>query len=290
MSLPRVTATAVLMLLAVAGCARSPQSPPAAGPSAAPMSSATTTPTTTPASPGPWPATSTAPPAVPPAVPTTDPTPGLPTSLLGRDVERVPTSDRVVALTFDAGANADGVSSILATLEQYDVRATFFLTGDFVSSFPDPARRIAAAGHRLGNHSVDHPSFTQLTDEQIRSQLRTAADAISTTTGSPPGPFFRFPYGDRDARTIAVVNAAGYLAVRWTIDSLGWQGTMGGTRDPGFVVQRVLAAGSPGEIVLMHVGSNPDDHSTLDAAALPTIIASLRANGYTFVTLDALVA
>jgi peptidoglycan-N-acetylglucosamine deacetylase len=287
MGLRRVAATATLIVLALAGCARSPQSPPA-GPSAAPVPSATNTPSTTPASPVPsTPPQTTAPPN---PVPTTAPTPGLPASLLGRDLERVPTGDRLVALTFDAGANADGVASILATLEQQQVRATFFLTGDFVGDFPDPARRIVAAGHRLGNHSVSHPYFTQLSDGQIRSELRAAADAISATTGTPPGPFFRFPYGDRDARTIAVVNGAGYLAVRWTVDSLGWQGTMGGTRDAGFVVQRVLAAASPGEIVLMHVGSNPDDHSTLDAAALPTIIASLRANGYTFVTLDALLA
>ena len=72
------------------------------------------------------------------------------------------------------------------------------------------------------------------------------------------------------------------------MDSLGWQGTMGGSRDAAFVTQRVVAAATPGEIVLMHVGSNPNDHSTLDAAALPGVIAALRAQGYGFVTLDAL--
>ncbi len=210
--------------------------------------------------------------------------------MLGRDVERIPTGARVVALTFDAGANADGVASILATLAQYHVRATFFLTGSFVRSFPDQCRAIVAAGHRTGNHSVDHPHFTDLTDAQIRSQLSTAAASVRATTGADPAPFFRFPYGDRDARTIATVNAAGYLPVRWTVDSLGWQGTMSGSRDASFVVQRVVAAAGPGEIVLMHVGSNPDDHSTLDAAALPAVIVQLRADGYGFVTLDALLS
>jgi peptidoglycan/xylan/chitin deacetylase (PgdA/CDA1 family) len=54
------------------------------------------------------------------------------------------------------------------------------------------------------------------------------------------------------------------------------------------VTERVLAAAQPGEIVLMHVGSHPEDRSTLDADALPGIIAGLRQRGYTFITLDAL--
>jgi peptidoglycan/xylan/chitin deacetylase (PgdA/CDA1 family) len=194
----------------------------------------------------------------------------------------------VVALTFDAGANADAVDSILATLAQQHITATFFLTGDFVADFPDAARRIAAAGHRIGNHSVNHPYFTSLSDADIRAQLSAAAATIRGTTGANPAPLFRFPYGDRDARTIAVVNAAGYVPVRWTVDSLGWQGTMNGSRGAAFVTQRVVAAATPGEIVLMHVGSNPDDHSMLDAQALPGVITALRAQGYGFVTLDAL--
>jgi peptidoglycan/xylan/chitin deacetylase (PgdA/CDA1 family) len=212
----------------------------------------------------------------------------FPASLLGKDVERIPTSTKIIALTFDAGANADAVPSILATLAREGVTATFFLTGDFVTDFPDPARQVALAGHRLGNHSINHPHFTDLTDAQIRAQVLGAATTIETVTGASPAPLFRFPYGDRDARTIAAVNAAGYLPVRWTVDSLGWQGTMSGTRSAAFVSDRVLAAASPGGIVVMHVGSHPTDHSTLDADALPTVITGLRARGYTFVTLNTL--
>jgi len=86
---------------------------------------------------------------------------------------------------------------------------------------------------------------------------------------------------------LADVNRLGYVAVRWTVDSLGWQGTSGG-QSAQSVTSRVLAAAQPGEIVLMHLGSNPDDHTTLDANALPAIIDGLRARGYGFVTLKAL--
>jgi hypothetical protein len=103
-----------------------------------------------------------------------------------------------VALTFDTGANADGVRSILGTLAQY--------------------------------------------------------------------------------RAISVVNGAGFVPVGWTVDTLGWKGTSGGITTQ-TVVNRVLGGRRPGEIVLMHCGSNPDEHSSPDAAALPAMIQYLRTPG-----------
>jgi peptidoglycan/xylan/chitin deacetylase (PgdA/CDA1 family) len=124
----------------------------------------------------------------------------------------------------------------------------------------------------------------------LRQQISTGYTQITAAGGSDPRPLFRFPYGERDARTIGVVNDAGYLAVRWTVDSLGWQGLNGRSvpQATAFVADRVVAAARPGEIVLMHVGSNPDDHTTFGADALPQVISGLRARGYSFVTLDAL--
>lgn len=206
--------------------------------------------------------------------------------LIGRDWQRIPTSRHIVALTFDAGGNAAGVRSILDTLAARRVRASFFLTGTWVRAYPVRAQRIAGS-HLIANHSMTHPAFTELSATQIRSQLSRAAAAIDDVCGRNPALLFRFPFGDRDARTISVVNAAGYVAVRWTVDTLGWKGTAAGITVAS-VVRRVLASLRPGEIVLMHVGANPDDHSMLDAAALPRIISSLRARGYSFVTLNAL--
>ncbi|CAM3632325.1 Polysaccharide deacetylase family protein [Smaragdicoccus niigatensis] len=141
--------------------------------------------------------------------------------------------------------------------------------------------------HRLGNHSVSHPYLTDLTDDQIRAEITHAAERITAVTGADPAPWFRFPFGDRVNRTIAAVNSIGYVPVRWTVDSLGWKGTSGG-QSVLSVQQRVLSTLTDGQIILMHVGSNPDDHSTLDADALPGLIHQLRDRGYSFVTLDAL--
>ena len=209
---------------------------------------------------------------------------GVPAGLAGRDWERLPTSRRVVALTFDAGGDDAGVSSILATLARENVPGTFFLTGRWVQTYPGPARAIART-QRVGDHSVDHPHFTGLSDAAIRAEVLDAARTIRAVTGADPKPLFRFPYGDRDSRTIAAVNALGYVPVRWTVDTLGWQGTSGG-RSTASVLARVLTGAAPGEIVLMHVGANPDDRSTLDADALPQIIHALRERGFGFVSLD----
>ena len=210
----------------------------------------------------------------------------MPASLRGQDLEAIPTSSRVVALTFDAGANSAGLSSILATLARAEVHATFFLTGQWAAADPAGVAAIRAGGHRIGNHSMTHPEFTGLTDAAIRAQLLDAERAIAAA-GADPRPLFRFPLGDRDARTITAVNGQGYVAVRWSVDTLGWKGTSGGMT-AAQVADRAMGALRPGEIVLMHIGSNPDDRSTLDADALGGIITRIRAAGYDFVTLDAL--
>lgn len=222
----------------------------------------------------------------PPAPPAPAPAPPFPAALAGRDLEVIPGAGAVVALTFDAGANSAGLPSILQTLAATGVRGTFFLTGTWAAANPAGVAAIVAGGQRLGNNSMTHPGFTGLTDAAIGQQLSGAEQAIQAG-GGDPRPLFRFPLGDRDARTIASVNAHGYLPVRWTVDTLGWKGSSGGVTAQ-IVADRVLARLQPGEIVLMHIGSNPDDGTTLDADALPGMIGRIRQAGYAFTTLDAL--
>jgi peptidoglycan/xylan/chitin deacetylase (PgdA/CDA1 family) len=300
----RVMAVVVVAgLTACAGTQSGNQTTPASGTPAAQTSAPPAV--SPPARPSPHPpATSAAPSAAspPPArttpaaptrsadVPTTSPAPGerpVTGALAGKDWTVIPTSRRVVALTFDAGANADGVPSILASLRRAGVPATFFLTGNFVRDFPAAARSIAAAGCRIGDHTVTHPHLTPLGGAAVRQEILGAAAQIAAVTGRNPAPLFRFPFGDASARVIAIANKAGYVPVRWTVDTLGWEGTAGHIT-AAVVTSRVLAGARPGEIVLMHVGSNPDDHTTFDADALPAVISGLRAEGYSFVTLGAL--
>lgn len=201
----------------------------------------------------------------------------------GTDWEVLPTTWPVVALTFDGGASDAGVQRILDTLSAEGVPATFFVTGQFARTYPASVRAMAAAGHPVGNHSDTHPPFTSLTETQIRDQLADAEGSIEPLVGTTT-PLFRYPSGDRSAATTAIVNNEGYVPFRWTVDSLGWQGTVLG-HSAASVCQRVVAAARPGEIALMHVGAHPVDGSLLDADALGCIIDGFRDRGYGFVTL-----
>jgi peptidoglycan/xylan/chitin deacetylase (PgdA/CDA1 family) len=210
----------------------------------------------------------------------------LPADLSGRQWDVIPTSRKIVALTLDIGP-INGVPKTLATLRRDHVPATFFIVGGEARLYKATMRSIAAAGQLVGDHSNTHPHFTMITDAQIRAEVLDAQTEIKSVTGLDPWPWFRFPYGDHNARTISVVNSVGFAPIGWTVDTLGWMGTAGGITVR-IVVDRVLANRRPGEIVLMHGGTDANDHSTLDADALPTVIRKLRAYGYSFVNLDAL--
>jgi len=303
-------AVTVVLAVLLQPAAESP--PPSAAPSGSPGSSSSPSPdvsTASPSAPQPTQASTETPeagqnpvqpPATVPPVPVPPPpgaeeepdpvTPAapFPDRLRNQDLTVIPGAGRVVALTFDAGANAAGLPKILSTLSAKGVAGTFFLTGNWVEANPGGVGQIVSAGHRVANHSMTHPGFTALNGAQITQQVR-GAEQVILAAGADSRPLFRFPFGERDARTIAAVNDLGYVAVRWTVDTLGWKGTSGGASAQ-VVTDRTLAGLQPGEIVLMHIGSNPDDGTTLDADALPGIIDRISAEGYGFVTLDVLLA
>ena len=180
---PWAMAGAAIVGLAACGGAPAPGAQP--GTQQTPAASSPTTPT-----PAPSTATTQAPNTPAPRASSTSipGSPGITGSLAGKDWTYIPTTRRVVALTFDAGANADAVPSILATLRREGVPATFFLTGNFVRDFPFAARSIAAAGFRIGDHTITHPYLTQLSDAAVRHQILGAAQQIATVTGQNPAP------------------------------------------------------------------------------------------------------
>jgi len=205
----------------------------------------------------------------------------LPPAIVAGEIVRLQTRQHVVALTFDGGGNADGAKGVLTTLRRANVPATFFLTGHFVQSFPRLARAIGRR-YPVGNHTVDHLDMLRLSPAAERREVTRAAMMIQRATGRNTRPYFRFPYGSRNSRTLRLVNGLGYASVRWTVDTWGWMG-LSQQSVPG-AIRRVTDNLVPGEIVLMHLGSSRD-HSTIDSNALPAVIRLVRARGYRFVTL-----
>ena len=193
----------------------------------------------------------------------------------------------MVALTFDAGANSAGLPEHPADPGR-DRCARHVLPHRQLGGREPGGSRRDRGGRPPAGQPFDDPSGLH------RAPRRRDRGPAVGEPSKPSGPAegtrghcSAFPFGERDARTIATVNAHGYLPVRWTVDTLGWKGSSGGVTAQ-IVADRVLSRLQPGEIVLMHIGSNPDDGTTLDADALPGMIERIRQAGYAFTTLEAL--
>ncbi len=194
-------------------------------------------------------------------------------------VSIAPTQDKVVALTFDAGSDVGHTQEILDILDEAQIKATFFLTANWLDLYPELGLAIVSRGHAIGNHTKSHPHLTQLTDDEIRAELTATEKKAQSACGRTTKPFFRPPFGEYDDRVAEVVGEAGYgYMIMWTIDSLDWK--MIPADD---LVRRVVDNIKPGAIVLMHVGSQ-----TNEPEALPRIIGELKDQGYRFATLTEL--
>ncbi|MED7953868.1 polysaccharide deacetylase family protein [Streptomyces sp. BE303] len=206
-----------------------------------------------------------------------------PPTLLGQEVRRLPVEERVVALTFNAAWDETGLAAVLATLRDRSAPATFFPTGQYAEQHPGAVRAVAAAGHGLGNHSYSHPHFTGLRPDRARAEVLRADAAIRAAAGAEPLPFFRFPYSETTPEAIARVNALGFADLEFTTDTNGYLGVSGGMTISR-VVERAMAALTPGALLQLHVGSAEDapaaDRRCLDAEALPLIIDAVRSHGY----------
>jgi peptidoglycan/xylan/chitin deacetylase (PgdA/CDA1 family) len=196
-----------------------------------------------------------------------------------------PAGTESVALTFDAGADRGYAEDILDLLQTEHVVASFGITGQWAKANPDLVRRMAADGHMVFNHTLDHRSFTGVSDERgglsaarRRAELEDADAIIAPLLGHSTQPWYRLPYGDDDARVAADVQPAGYTGkVGWTVDSLGWYGAQAAD-----IVARCLRLAAPGAVYVFHVG-----RASQDAVALEQVIHGLRARGFAFHRIDA---
>ena len=169
-------------------------------------------------------------------------------------------------------------------LQAEHVVAGFGMTGQWARANPELVRRMAADGHLVFNHTLDHRSFTGVSDQlgglspaRRRAELEDADVIIAPLIGHSTRPYYRLPYGDDDARVAADVQPAGYSQkIGWTIDSLGWRGTPSAE-----IVARCLRLAAPGAVYVFHVG-----RASQDAVALSQIIRGLRERGFGFRRVD----
>jgi peptidoglycan/xylan/chitin deacetylase (PgdA/CDA1 family) len=204
-------------------------------------------------------------------------------------VNRGNTARKQVALTFDCGSDYGYTDKILATLANHGVAASFGVTGDWIRANPDGARKIAASGYQVINHTLSHPSFTGISTPgtgnrspaKRLSQIQANESLIRSGMGVTSVPWWRPPYGDINDSVLQDAGALGYTrTAMWTIDSLGWNGLTANQ-----IYWRVINNMVWGGIVLMHVGA-----ASQDANALDRMIRSLELSGYTFGTVAQITA
>ena len=191
--------------------------------------------------------------------------------------------DKAIALTFDDGPNPNGTPSILDTLEAFRAKATFFLLGRNVDTYPHIAAEIARRGHAIGCHTYNHVRLVGLKTAQIVQEIKQSQRSILRATGTKPR-LFRPPYGAYDSKAYFILRAFGMKVILWSAGGEDWL-----EHDSGIIVQRVLEGLSNGACVFLHDGS--EDFSRQEAinrsntiAATRTLLRVLSEQGYQFLT------
>lgn len=198
------------------------------------------------------------------------------------EVERGPHPTGRIAITFDAGGEADCFFDLIKALTRARVSSTFFITGKWAQQNPECAIAITKHGHEIGNHTWNHLDLTHQPDAAVREEIRSTEIFLTDLCGQNPRPLWRAPFGARDARVLGLVHGLGYRSIYWTIDSLD---SVDPPKSAAFLVDRITRRGDAeldGAIILMHVG----EAST--AAALPAIISNLQGRGFRLVTVSTL--
>ena len=164
---------------------------------------------------------------------------------------------KVCSLTFDAAWGNEDTQELIDILDQYNVKATFFVVGDWVEKYPESVKALSDAGHEVMSHSNHHDHFNTLSAQEI---------------------IFRPPYGEYDDHVISTVRGMGIQPIQWDVDSLDWK-----DYDAATITQRVTEKVGPGSIVLFH---NAALHTP---EALPGILEYLLGQGYSIVPVSQLV-
>ena len=130
----------------------------------------------------------------------------------------VETEEKKISISFDAAWGAEDFKKIIEILEKHDVRATFFMTGEWVEKYPDCVKVLVEKGHDLGNHSATHPDMTKLTKEKQREQILQVHEAVKRLTGYEME-LFRPPYGAYNNDVIRTCYEVNYFPIQWDVDT-----------------------------------------------------------------------
>ena len=184
---------------------------------------------------------------------------------------------KMLSISFDAAWGNEDTQQLIDILGEYNVKATFFVVGEWVDKYPESVKALADAGHEVMNHSNTHAHFSQLSTDEIIADVTACNDKIEAVTGVRPT-LIRPPYGEYDDHVITAIRSMGMEPIQWDVDSLDWKELSAAE-----ITERVTTKVQPGSIVLFH---NAALHTP---EALPGILEALLQEGYTFVPISELI-
>jgi peptidoglycan/xylan/chitin deacetylase (PgdA/CDA1 family) len=185
-----------------------------------------------------------------------------------------PPASYKIAITFDDGPRPYYTEQLLNMLRANNVRATFFVVGNQIKTYPGLLRLISGAGHEVEVHTLTHRNLTFLSVSEIRNELFNTAELIRGISGQR-SVYFRPPGGQYNAKVVKVAESLNMSMVLWTVFPKDHE-----EDDQSVIIKRVLAQATDGGVILFHLGREPTYE------ALQAVIKVLRDRGYRFVTIS----
>lgn len=184
---------------------------------------------------------------------------------------------KYIYLTFDEGYEAGYTEAILETLKNNDVKATFFITAHYVNTQEELVQKMIDEGHIVGNHTVNHKSMPDLSDEQIKTEILELHQTIYEKFGYEMK-YIRPPMGEFSERTLQITNSLWYRTVMWSFAYEDWNEDKQPNEEE--AKEKIINNLHNGEIMLLH-GNSKTNTNILDS-----IIKTARKMGYEFKSLD----
>lgn len=161
------------------------------------------------------------------------------------------TSKNIIYLTFDAGFENGNTEKILDSLKKHNVKATFFLVGNYIETSPELVERMVEEGHTIGNHTYSHPDMSKISDEEsFKKELQSLESLYKETTGQELLKIYRPPQGKYCVSNLEMADKLGYKTIFWSLAYVDWYENKQPTKEEAF--NKLLKRIHLGAIVLLH--------------------------------------
>ena len=185
--------------------------------------------------------------------------------------------DKSIYLTFDLGYEAGHTAKILDALKEKNVKGTFFITAHYLNTAPELVERMINEGHIVGNHTVNHKSMPDLSDDEINSELMKLNQSLYEKFGYEMR-YMRPPKGEFSERTLSITESLGFKTVMWSFAYVDWNEDNQPSQDE--ALNKILSNLHNGEVMLLHATSKTNSE------IMGKIIEGAQNQGFEFKSLE----